>query len=164
MAAILETRGDGQRTAGPTSEFPLCRFALGERFVLWALRQWQADRALPTEGSVLHRGFKSAGLLEALADFAVVMDAVQFGARRALAIHRPTCSAVSHDEATLVALCALAQGGCDGPLADSFARLLEPAAARVAVERCRSFAATLATAGLRLAPAPVDGAAGGRLN
>ncbi|MFO1081581.1 MAG: hypothetical protein U1E23_13255 [Reyranellaceae bacterium] len=164
MHGILDTGGDRQRPTGPTLDFPLCRFTLGERFVLWAVRQWRVDRALPTEGSTLHRGFKTAGLLDALADFAIVMDAVQFGARRALCIHLPTCSAVSHDEATLVALCALAQGGCDRPLAASFGVLLEPAAARVAVDRCRGFAATLATAGLRLAPAPTEGAGHGRLN
>jgi hypothetical protein len=164
MHGMLGSPLDRQRPAGDARDTPLCAFTLGERFVLWALRQWQVDRALPTEGSVLHRGFKSAGLLEALADFAIVMDAVQFGARRALRIHLPTCPAVSHDEAILVALCALAQGGCEGPLARSFDLLLEPAAARVAIERCRSFATSLAGAGLRLAPAPTDGAVAGRLN
>ena len=29
--------------------------------MLWALRQWQQDRALPEEGSTLHRGFQMAG-------------------------------------------------------------------------------------------------------
>jgi len=56
---------------------------VSERFVLWALRQWQQDRALPAEGSILHRGFKMAGLLEVLPDFAIAMDAFLFGARRA---------------------------------------------------------------------------------
>lgn len=140
----------------------VCRLSLGERFVLWAVRQWRVDRALPTEGSALHRGFRSANLLAALGDFAIVMDAVQFGARRPLQIHAPPCTAVSVDEATLVALCGLAQGACHRPLADSFGRLLEPAAARVAIERCTSFAAALAAAGLQLAPAA--GPAGGRLH
>ena len=57
-----------------------CGLPVGERFVLWALRQWQEDRALPSDGSILHRGFKMAGLLEVLPDFAIAMDAFLFGA------------------------------------------------------------------------------------
>ena len=72
-----------------------CGLPVSERFVLWALRQWQADRALPSDGSILHRGFKMAGLLEVLPDFAIAMDAFLFGARRAMEIHRPTCSNVA---------------------------------------------------------------------
>ena len=51
-----------------------CALPIGERFVLWAIRQWQHDRALPTEGSALHAGFKVAGVLDALPDFAVAND------------------------------------------------------------------------------------------
>src|SRR5580658_3560171 len=64
-----------------------CGLPVGERFVLWALRQWQQDRALPQEGSPLHEGFKQAGLIEVLPDFAIAMDAFLFGARRAIQIH-----------------------------------------------------------------------------
>lgn len=129
-----------------------CGLPIGERFVLWAVRQWQHDHALPTEGSALHGGFKVAGLLNALPDFAIAMDALFFGARRALRVHLPTCSQVSPDEATIVALCGLAQGDHDGPLGASLGALMEPAASRVATERLKRFAVTLAHAGLRLAP------------
>lgn len=139
-----------------------CSLPIGERFVLWALRQWQVERALPREGSTLHRGFQTAGLLDALPDFAIAMDAFFFGARRGLEIHQPTCSVVSRDEGTLVALCALAQVDCDGPLAASLNVLMAPTASRVATSRLKIFAKTLARAGLRLAPLPGD--AGGRLN
>jgi hypothetical protein len=139
-----------------------CSLPIGERFVLWALRQWQVERALPREGSTLHGGFQAAGLLEALPDFAIAMDAFFFGARRSLEIHLPTCSAVSRDEATLVALCALARVECDGPLAASLDVLMVPTASRVATSRLKIFAEALARAGLRLAPLPGD--AGGRLN
>jgi hypothetical protein len=139
-----------------------CGLPLGERFMLWAVRQWQQDRALPMEGSALHQGFKVAGLLEALPDFAIAMDAFLFGARRALEIHRPTCAVVSRDEATLVALCGLAQAGCDAPLAASLDVLMAPTASRVTAIRLRAFALTLAGAGLRLAPPPAEAA--GRLN
>src|SRR5262245_7815831 len=135
---------------------------IGERFVLWALRQWQAESALPREGSTLHRGFRLAGLLAALPDFAIATDAFFFGARRSLEIRRPTCSTVSLDEATLVALCALAQVDGDGPLAASLDVLMAPAASRVAAARLKIFAAALAEAGLRLAPLPGD--AGVRLH
>ena len=139
-----------------------CSLPIGERFVLWALRQWQQDRALPAEGSTLHRGFQTAGLLEALPDFAIAMDAFLFGARRAMEIHLPTCSKVSRDEATLVALCGLAQGDLDGPMLASLDLMMAPTASRVAAIRLKAFAVALSTAGLQLAPAA--GTAGARLN
>lgn len=139
-----------------------CALPVSERFVLWALRQWHQDRALPGEGSILHRGFKVAGLLEALPDFVIAMDAFLFGARRAIEIHVPTCSGVSRDEAVLVALCGLAQGDFDGPLLASLDAMMVPTASRVAAVRLKTFAAALSSAGLRLAPMPGD--AGGRLN
>lgn len=139
-----------------------CGLPVGERFVLWALRQWQQDRALPSEGSILHRAFKMAGLLKALPDFAIAMDAFLFGARRAIEIHLPTCSSVSRDEATLVALCGLAQGDFDGPLLASLDVMMTPTASRVAAIRLKAFAVALGIAGLRLAPPAGVGA--GRLN
>jgi hypothetical protein len=139
-----------------------CALPVSERFVLWALRQWQQDRALPSEGSILHRGFKVAGLLGALPDFAIAMDAFLFGARRAMEIHVPTCSRVSRDEAVLVALCGLAQADHDRPLLASLDIMMAPTASRVAAIRLKAFAVALAGAGLRLAPAA--GAAAGRLN
>jgi hypothetical protein len=139
-----------------------CGLPVSERFVLWALRQWQHDRALPAEGSTLHQGFKVAGLLEVLPDFAIAMDAVLFGTRRAIEIHLPTCSSVSRDEATLVALCGLAQGAFDGPLSASLDIMMAPTASRVAAIRLKAFAVALGTAGLRLGPPA--GAAAGRLN
>jgi hypothetical protein len=139
-----------------------CALPVSERFVLWALRQWQQDRALPSEGSILHRGFKVAGLLNALPDFAIAMDAFLFGARRAMEIHVPSCSSVSRDEAVLVALCGLAQADHDRPLLASLDIMMAPTASRVAAIRLKAFAVALAGAGLRLAPAA--GAAAGRLN
>lgn len=135
---------------------------IGDRFVLWAVRQWQQEHSLPCEGSILHRGFRLAGLLEVLPDFAIAMDAFLFGARRAMEIHQPTCSSVSRDEATLVALCGLAQADYDQPLLASLDVLMAPTASRVAAVRLKAFAVALASAGLRLAPLP--GAAAGRLN
>src|SRR5258707_14624791 len=93
-----------------------CGLPVSERFVLWALRQWQQDRALPAEGSILHRGFKMAGLLEVLPDFAIAMDAFLFGARRAMEIHLPTGSTGSRHEATPRALRGPAPGDSYGPL------------------------------------------------
>ena len=139
-----------------------CALPISERFVLWALRQWHHDRALPTETSALHRGFKCAGVLEALPDFAIAMDAFLFGARRAIEIHLPACSKVSRDEATVVALCGLAQSDHDGPMMASLDVLMAPTASRVAGIRLKAFAVALAQAGLRLSPAA--GEAGARLN
>jgi hypothetical protein len=153
-----------QRTDGPGCGRPGCPCGLpiSERFVLWALRQWHEDRALPTEGLTLHQGFKTAGLLGALPDFAIAMDAFLFGARRTMEIHLPACASVSNDEATVVALCGLAQGDFDGPLVASLEVLMVPTASRVAAVRLKAFAIALSDGGLRLTlPA---GDAGGRLN
>jgi hypothetical protein len=156
------TRGLDQRSTIDSScgrPGCVCSLPVGERFVLWAVRQWQADRSLPTVGSILHRGFKTAGLLEALPDFAIAMDALFFGARRGLQVHLPTCSAISGDEAMLIALCMLAQIDCDGPLAASLDVMMVPTASRVAGVRLKAFTGALASAGLRLVPAISDGAA-----
>ena len=110
----------------------------------------------------MHQGFKVAGLLDALPDFAIAMDAFLFGARRTIEIHRPPCATVSHDEATIVALCGLAQGDFDGPLAASLDILMVPTASRVAAIRLKAFAVALADGGLRLSPPAGDAA--GRLN
>lgn len=139
-----------------------CGLPISERFVLWAMRQWQHERALPVEGSPLHEGFKTAGLIEVLPDFAIAMDAFLFGARRRIRIHLPTCAMVSRDEATLVALCGLAQSDHDGPMMASLELLMAPTASRVAGIRLKAFATALAQAGLHLAPAP--GEPGARLN
>jgi hypothetical protein len=125
---------------------------VGERFVLWALRQWHHDRALPEAGSTLHRGFERAGLLGLLPDFAIAMDAFLFGTSRAIEIHEPACPSLSHDEATVVALCALAQGDFEGPLTASLETMMAPSASRAAASTLKVFATSLAHAGLRLAP------------
>ena len=128
----------------------ICALPIGERFILWALRQWQCelidwrdDRALPPEGSAL-------------------MDVLLFGARRALAIHAPSCSCMSGDEATVIALCSQAQGDRDGLLLASLDAMMLPAAAGAAALRFKLFAIALKEAGLHLPP-PKSGAVG-RLN
>ena len=155
-------RIDGAPRTGCGRPGCACGLPIGERFVLWALRQWHQDRSLPAEGSPLHQGFKMAGLIEVLPDFAIAMDAFLFGARRAIEIHLPACSKVSRDEATLVALCGLAQGDFDGPLLASLDIMMAPTASRVAAVRLKVFSVALAGAGLRLAPPAGDAA--GRLN
>jgi hypothetical protein len=148
--------------ADPRRQGCVCSLSIGERFVLWALRQWLVDRALPMEGSALHRGFKMAGLLDALPDFAIAMDAFLFGARRALHVHRPPCPAVSPDEAMLVTLCSLAQADLDKQFMASLDVVMMPVASRVAGARLKAFTVALSGAGLALWPS-VD-AGGGRLN
>lgn len=139
-----------------------CSLPLSERFVLWAMRQWQKEGTLPKVGWPLHDGFKTAGLIEVLPDFAIAMDAVLFGARRAIHIHQPSCAQISLDEATLVALCGLAQSDHDLQLRASLDYLMAPTASRVAAERIKIFAMGLAEAGLRLSP--LSGEAGPRLH
>jgi len=136
---------------------------LGEQFVLWALRQWQCelsvwerDGAFPVAQSGLCDGFRLAGLLDALPEFAMAMDAVLYGIGRALEIHRPKCSAISHDEAVLIALCGLAQAHLADPLAASLDALLGPEAAEIVGARLMAFAARLDAAGLELASARGD--------
>lgn len=170
-SSTTEKSGLSPVDSQPTCGRPdcICALPLGERFILWALRQWQCeligwqvDRELPPEGSALMRGFGVAGLLDTLTDFATLMDVLLFGTRRALEIHAPSCSCLGRDEATLIALCGLAQGAHDGPLLASLEAIMVPAAARVAALRLKSFAAALADAGLQLAL--LSGVAAGRLN
>ena len=116
----------------------------------------------PRQGGALHEGFRMANLLEVLPDFAIAMDAYLFGARRGLEIHLPACSCVSADEATLVALCGLAQSGHHGRLQALLSRLVVPTAARVASEKLTGFSLALARAGLHLAAS--HGEPGARLN
>jgi hypothetical protein len=68
----------------------------------------------------------------------------------------------SRDEATLVALCGLAQGDLDGPLVASLEVMMAPTASCVAAIRLKAFAGALGSAGLRLGPPRGDAA--GRLN
>jgi hypothetical protein len=147
----------------------ICALPIGERFILWALRQWQCelvdwrhDRAMPPGGSPLVRGFGLAGLPDTLSEFAALMDVLLFGARRALAIHAPSCSCMSGDEAALIALCSLAQGDRDGLLLASLDAMMVPAAADAAALRFKLFAMALKEAGLHLPPP--QSAAVGRLN
>jgi hypothetical protein len=169
--AMDEKFGLSQIDSQPTCGRPdcICALPLGERFILWALRQWQCelirwqvDRKLPPEGSTLAHGFGVAGLLDTLTDFAILMDVLLFGARRALEIHAPSCSCLGRDEATLIALCSLAQGDDEGPLLASLEAMIVPSASRVAALRLKSFATALADAGLQLALP--SGHAAGRLN
>jgi len=148
---------DSQQTCGRPD--CVCALPVNERFILWALRQWRSElsgwregRTLPPEGSALLRGFQLAGLLDVLPAFANLMDALLFGARRALEIHDPACSCLGGDEATLIALCALAQLDRDGPLLVTLDAMMVPAASPAAAMRLKTFAVELAEAGLRLSP------------
>jgi hypothetical protein len=138
---------------------------IGEQFVLWALRQWQCelsawerDGAFPVAESDLRDGFRLAGLLDALPEFAMAMDVILFGIGRAIEIHQPRCSTISRDEAVFIALCGLAQADLDGPLASSLNAMLGPDAAEAAGTRLTTFAAMLGAAGLELASARDDAA------
>lgn len=133
---------------------------IGDQFVLWALRQWQCERrawerdgAFPAEDSGLRNGFRMAGLVEALPEFAMAMDVILFDIGRALEIRRPRCPAISRDEAVFIALCALAQVDLRGPLMASLNAMLGPGAAEVARARLTAFAVMLRAAGLDLASA-----------
>ena len=75
---------------------------------------------------MLLRGFSLAGLRDTLSDFATLMDVLLFGARRAFAIHAPSCSSMSSDEAAVIALCSLAQGDRDGLLLASLDAMMVP--------------------------------------
>jgi hypothetical protein len=130
-----------------------CSLPIGERFVLWALRQWSTT--IPclrrTRPSIAASG-RQAGLIDVLPDFSIAMDALVFGARRRLHIHLPPCSEVSRDEATLVALCALAQGDHDAPFRASLDLLMVPTASSVVAGRLKTLVVALRRAGLRLLP------------
>jgi hypothetical protein len=139
---------------------------LGEQFVLWALRQWQrevakwnAKQTLPEGGSVLQRGFDLARMRPALPHFAMLMDTVLCGLARPIEIHPPPAPILSPDEALLVALCGLAQGGLEGPLQACLSAMLPPESCRMATVQLKLFAVALGEAGLGSAP-PICGAGG----
>ena len=168
MQRTMDEEFDPPQVASQTCGRPdcICALPIGERFILWAVRQWQCelidrrdDRALPPEGSALLRGFDLAGLRDTLSEFATLMDVLLFGARRALAIHAPSCSCMSGDEAALIALCSLAQGDRDGLLLASLDAMMVPVAADAAALRFKLFAMALKDAGLNLLP-PKSGAVG----
>ncbi len=134
-----------------------CGLPVSERFVLWALRQWQCelsawerDGAFPVAESGLRDGFRIVGLLEALPEFAMAMDAILFSIGRTLEIRYPSCSTISRDEAVLIALCGLAQADLEGPLKVSLDAMLGPEASAAVGARLMTFAALLNVAGLRL--------------
>jgi hypothetical protein len=136
---------------------------VGDQFVLWALRQWQCelsawerDGAFPVAESGLRDGFQMAGLLEALPEFAMVMDAILLGIGRAMEIHPALCSTISRDEAVLIALCGLAQADLGGPLAASLNAMLGAETAEIVGVRLTTFVAMLAAAGLDLASGRCD--------
>ena len=66
------------------------------------------------------------------------------------------------DEATLIALCSLAQIDRDGPMLASLNAMMMPTASPAAAMRLKTFAVELAEAGLRLSPP--SGAGAGRLH
>lgn len=171
MQRFLDEEFDSPQVDTQTCGRPecICTLPISERFILWAVRQWQCelidwrdDRALPPEGSALLRGFGLAGLRDTLTEFATLMDVLLFGARRALAIHAPSCACMSGDEAALIALCSLAQGNRDGLLLASLDAMMVPAAANAAALRFKLFGMALKDAGLHLPPQ--KSAAVGRLN
>ncbi|MFS6738964.1 hypothetical protein WHJ50_14530, partial [Staphylococcus aureus] len=116
----------------------------------------EAPGRLASESTLL-RGFRSAGLVDAFPTFAMTMDAVLEGLTCSLEIHPPPCRRVRRDEAMLLALCGLAQGRIDRPLAASLATLLTPDVAVVVAERLTSFMTQLDAAGLRLVPMVGEG-------
>jgi hypothetical protein len=157
-APFAHDRAAEASRAHRTADLPV-----GDQFVLWALRQWQCelsawerDGAFPIAESGLRDGFRMAGLIEALPEFAMAMDAILFGIGRVLEIHRPRCSAISRDEAVFIALCGLAQADLGGPLATSLNAMLGAEAAEVVAARLAMFAAMLRAAGLELASARSD--------
>jgi hypothetical protein len=157
------------RTAGASRAHRTVDLPVGDQFVLWTLRQWQCelrawerDGAFPVSESGLRDGFRMAGLIEALPEFAMAMDVILFGVGRVLEIHRPPCSTISRDEAVFIALCGLAQARLGGPLMASLNAMLGPKAAEVVRTRLTTFAAMLGGAGLDLASA--QGEVGRRLH
>ncbi len=146
--------------ASPAREPGACEdetLLIGQRFVLWALRQWRHEfdswePSCRADDSMLLRGFRTAGLIGALPAFANAMDAVAHGQRRDLEIHPPPCPRISRDEEILVALCELAQGRFAVPLAASLSSILAPAVTETVAEGLTAFMAQLDTAGLRLVP------------
>jgi hypothetical protein len=139
----------------------VCTLPTSGAFLLWAMRQWRSEacewerqRALPAQGSLLRRGFEAAGIRNALTDFALAMDALLTPDGRPIAINPPSCARLSHDEACLLSLFSLAQSELDRPLIASLNLMMDPIRSIGAAISLRAFGAAFADAGLHL-PAPV---------
>lgn len=132
---------------------------IGERFLLWALRQWQcevaaweAGQTIPAGGSALQHGFDAAGLRQGLPHFAMVMDAFLCSATRPVEIYPSFAPIVGPDEGVLLALLGLAQGGLDKPLAACFSVLLSPPGRAAAILQLKLLAGLMKEAGFESAP------------
>ncbi|WP_421999630.1 hypothetical protein [Reyranella sp.] len=141
---------------------------LGDRFLLWAIRQWHQEVVAWEMGarkagdaSPLRRGFEQAGLGRALPHFAMLMDAILCGARRPPEILSAEVLIVGPDEGVLLALSAMAQDGLDARLAACLAALLAPDSRPVATAEVKRLARHLVDAGLGSAGA---GGASGRIH
>ena len=132
---------------------------IGERFLLWALRQWQSEvaaweagRTLPAGGSALQHGFDVAGLRQGLPPFAMVMDAFLCSGTRPLEIYPSLAPIVGPDEGVFLALLGLAQGGLDEPLGACFSVLLSPQSCAAAILQLNLLASLMQGAGFGSTP------------
>jgi hypothetical protein len=136
----------------------VCKLPTSEAFLLWALRQWRAElvqwereRAVPAGGSPLRRGFETARIQGALADFALAMETLMGSRGRPTDVRPTTCPSISHDEAALIELFGLAQNDARTGLLCSLNSMMPPIEAISASISLRSVGTALAAAGLRLA-------------
>ena len=136
------------------SEIMVESLPVPERFVLWAVRRWVDDvRQGTRESSNLADGFAAAGLVDALPDFLVMMEAVAGGVRRPLEVRCLPCNRVSADEAILFDVVRCGQAHDCASLFRLFGVVLKPTATRVAGMRGYAFAVAMADAKFPLRPA-----------
>ena len=133
---------------------------MGDRFLLWALRQWRCEiacwdrgTALPESESLLRRGFEHARLASALPYFAMTMDVLWCGMSRPLEILPVPTPIVSPDEGTFLALRELAQEGLNAQLAACVTVLVPLERRAFAIAEMKRLAALLNDAGLGSASA-----------
>jgi len=144
----------GHTLAAPTLVPHVTALPADERFLLWTLRQWQAEvvlfetqKKMPAGGSSVFRAFKAEGLQKALPHFAMVMDSFLGSAVKPLEIYPLASPIVGPDEATLLALFGLARDGLEMPLTACLSAMLSPQSCTVAVMHMKLLAGLLGGAG-----------------
>lgn len=131
---------------------------VGERFLVWSLRQWvDGWRNGVADSRALREGFATACVQDGMAPFDATMRAVVAGTMRPLDVRCLCCRFVSGDESLFLNVVAAGQRDRDDLMAAAFEEFLAPAAVRLATAGAMRLGTALTSAGLLLPLTAVPG-------
>ncbi len=138
-------------TVDRPAQYEVRDLPFGEQFLLWAIRNWvlafvqRSDRH-----SMLHKGFRLAGIEEAYVAIDELLTIVSSSATTRIEVRCPHNPGVSNDEQVFIGMiAALQRSDCDGS-AELLAFWLAPAGVRLAQPPARKLADLMALGGLSL--------------